>query len=189
MEDILSQKLERLKQKNEQAYNEFVGAFEKGESKKGDTLVPMHSICKKLYVLESGIAKQIRHKEDGTEHITWFSFENDLVTSYTSFVTQKPSFEAVLAIEDCSYMSISRDVCYELAERYHAVETFFREMLELYFMEADERLFFLQALTAKQKYNYILEKMPHFIQNIPQKELSSFLGITRETLSRIRKYT
>lgn len=189
MEDIMSQRLEALKSKSNQAFIEFQGAFKTGSAKKGDILVLHGSICDQLYVLQKGIAKQYRYKENGTEHITWFSFENDLVTSYASFVTQKTSKEEIAVIEDCEYIHISREDCYYLAEKHHAVETFFREMLEIYFIQSDERLFFLQALSAKQKYNYVLQHMPHFIQRLPQKELSSFLGITRETLSRIRKKT
>ena len=117
----------------------------------------MNQVCTKLYILQSGIGKQFRYKEDGTEHITWFNFEGDLMTAYTSFVTKEPSREAVQIIEDCEYTYISRDVCYTLAEKYHAVDTFFREMLELYYIAADERLFFLQALSAKEKYNYMFK--------------------------------
>ncbi|WP_299684754.1 Crp/Fnr family transcriptional regulator [uncultured Dokdonia sp.] len=187
MNDIMSQRLEALESKNNQAFLEFQGAFKSGNAKKGDILVSHGSICDQLYVLQKGIAKQYRYKEDGTEHITWFNFENDLVTAYTSFVTQKTSKEEIAVIEDCEYIHISRENCYRLAAKYHAVETFFREMLEIYFIQSDERLFFLQALSATQKYDYVLHNMPHFIQKLPQKELSSFLGITRETLSRIRK--
>jgi len=187
MEDLVSEKLEEIKVKNEQAFEEFTSAFEEGFSAKGEILIPINKVCKKLYVVQSGIAKQYRYKEDGTEHITWFNFEGDVMTSYTSFVSGNPSYEAVKIIEDCQYTCIDRDVCYELAAKYHAVETFFRQMLEIYYIQSDERVYFLQALSAKQKYDHIMSRMPHFLQRLPQKELSSFLGITRETLSRIRK--
>jgi CRP-like cAMP-binding protein len=187
--DIVSQKLELLRKKDEQAFNEFSGAFETGSCNKGEVLIPMYKTCDRLYIVQSGIAKQFRHKEDGSEYITWFSFKGDLLVAFASFVTQEPSKEAIKIIEDCEYISISRKMCYELASKYHAVETFFRELLEIYYIQSDERLFFLQSFTAKQKYNHILKEMPHFLQRLPQKELSSFLGIKRETLSRIRKYS
>lgn len=189
MQEILEEKQENLRLKNEIAYNEFMDSVEIGTAKKGEVLIPVNSICKKMYVLNSGTVKQFRYKEDGSEHITWFGFEGDVVSAYTSFVTQEPSLEGVEVIEDCEFIFFSREVAYKLAEKYHAVETFFRELLELYYIASDERLFFLQALTAKQKYEYIFKNMPHFIQRLPQKELASFLGITRETLSRIRKYS
>ncbi|TPN86934.1 Crp/Fnr family transcriptional regulator [Aquimarina algicola] len=190
MEDnILQQKLELLKKKNEKAYLEFTSSFEVGSSKKGELLIPIDKICTKLYILKSGVAKQFRYKEDGSEYISWFNFEGDMMTSHISFVSQKPSIEGIKIIEDSEYTFVPRDVCYELSEKYHAVETFFREILEMYSQAAEERLYFLQALSAKQKYDYILKNMPHLLQRVPQKELSSFLGITRETLSRIRKHS
>ncbi len=189
MQEQVLKTVEKLQSNNEQAFNEFYGAAETGLCKKGELLVPINSISRKMYILESGIAKQFRYKEDGSEHITWFGFEGDIVSAYTSFVTQKPTLEGVQAIEDITYTAFSRELCYGLAAKYHEMETFFRELLEIYYITADERLFFLQALTAKQKYSYIRKNHPEFIQQLPQKELSSFLGITRETLSRIRKYS
>ncbi|UII74788.1 Crp/Fnr family transcriptional regulator [Flagellimonas sp. HMM57] len=189
MQDLVAQCVEKLSKSNEKAYQEFIAASEEGSAKKGKTLIPIGGVCRKLYVLNSGIIKHFRYKEDGSEHITWFGFKDDMISAYTSFVTQKPSLEGVEVIEDITYTVFPREACYGLAAKYHEMETFFRELLELYYIASDERLFFLQALTAKQKYSYIQKNHPEFIQFLPQKELSSFLGITRETLSRIRKYS
>ncbi|WP_346882663.1 Crp/Fnr family transcriptional regulator [uncultured Algibacter sp.] len=189
MEHILEQKLEKLKAKSEEAYIAFNEAFKKGSAKKNTILEPSNNVCTHLYILDSGSTKQFRDKEDGTEHIIWFNFKGDLVTAFRSFVEQTNTNEGIKVIEDCEFLMISREKCYQLVEKYHEVETFFREMLEIYLIQSEERMFFLQALTAKEKYAYLLRNMPHFIQELPQKELAKFLGITRETLSRIRKYS
>ena len=189
MQDIVNQIVQKFRSKNQEAFNELYAASETGTAKKGELLIPMNSICRKLFVLDSGIVKHFRYKEDGSEYITWFGFKHDVICAYTSFVTQKPSLEGVEVIEDATYIVLPRDVCYDLAAKYHEMETFFRELLEIYYITADERLFFLQALTAKQKYSYLQKHHPEFIQLLPQKELSSFLGITRETMSRIRKFS
>jgi len=188
IDELVAQSLESVRRKNETAFTEFSESITEGNSKKGELIFPIGKTSKKLLVLKSGVVKHFRYKDDGSEHITWFGFEGDVVTPYKSFVRQVPSDEGVLALEDCEFLILGRDRCYELAAKYHAVETFFRELLEGYYIASDERLFFLQALTARQKYDYILNNMPQFLQLVPQKELASFLGITRETLSRIRKY-
>jgi CRP-like cAMP-binding protein len=189
MQDVLNQKLEALKLKNSQAYQDFNEAFKQGCASKGEILEPSNSTCKDLYILQSGITKQFRDKEDGTEHIIWFNFAGDLVTAFRSFVERTPTNEGIKVIADCTYLKVPRDKCYQLVEMYHEVETFVREMLEIYLIQSEERVFFLQALTAKEKYSYLQKNMPYFIQDLPQKELAKFLGITRETLSRIRKYS
>ncbi|WP_299255602.1 Crp/Fnr family transcriptional regulator [uncultured Aquimarina sp.] len=188
MENILAQKLEKLKLKNEEAYIAFNETFKWSSAKKGAILEHPNSMCKSMYILDSGITKQFRHKEDGTEHIIWFNFKGDFVTSFRSFVEQTSTNEGIKVIEDCEFLMVSREKCYQLAEKYREVETFFREMLEIYLIQSEERMFFLQALTAKEKYTYLQKNQPHFNQELPQKELAKFLGITRETLSRIRKY-
>ncbi|WP_299183949.1 Crp/Fnr family transcriptional regulator [uncultured Aquimarina sp.] len=189
MEDILAERLEKIKLKNKEAFIAFNEAFKSNSAKKDTILEHPNSVCKYLYILSSGITKQFRDKEDGTEHIIWFNFKGDLVTSFKSFVEQTSTNEGVKVIADCEFLMVSREKCYHLAEKYHEVETFFREMLEIYLIQSEERMFFLQALTAKEKYTYLQKNMPHFIQKLPQKELAKFLGITRETLSRIRKYS
>ena len=188
MENIVDQRLEQLKLKNLDAYNDLMNSCNEGSAKKGEFLVEINSICKYIYVLNSGIVKQFRYKEDGTEFIIWFGLEREVVTGFTSFVTQQPSRDGVEVLENCEYLVFSRDKLYQLAAKYHAVETFLRELIELNYILSEERLFFLQALTAKQKYDYIFKNMSQLIQRISQKELASFLGITRETLSRIRKF-
>ena len=187
MENSISKGIEAIRKKDEKAFYEFNAALQYGTAKKGEILCDVGDVAKKMYILQSGIVKHFRYKKDGSEHVVWFCFENDLVVAHTSFATQAPSHEGIIVLEDCTYVAIERNTCYGLALKHHAVETFFRESLEYYYLAVDERQFVLQALTAKEKYNYLLEKFPHFLQRLPQKEISSFLGITRETLSRIRR--
>jgi len=186
--ELFMKTFEGIRKKDEEAYTQLSETLQEGSCKKGELIFTIGKTARKLIVLKSGIVKQFRYKDDGTVHITWFGFPGDVVTPHRSFVKQEPSYESVSALEDCEFIAINRDQMYKLASEYHAIETFSRELLEMYYIASDERLFFLQSFTARQKYDYILEHMPQFIQLVPQKELASFLGITRETLSRIRKF-
>ncbi|GAA3604458.1 Crp/Fnr family transcriptional regulator [Flavivirga amylovorans] len=180
--------LKKMKSRDINAYNEFMVSFKEGNCKRGQFLNRIHEISNNIYILKSGIVKQFRYKEDGNEYTTWFNFKGDVVIAYTSFIKQTPSKEGIKALEDCDFYSISRDMYYKLKMKYHAVDSFFREISEAYCIDSQERLFFLLALTAKQKYDYIIKNYPDFIQNLSCKEISSFIGVSPETLSRIRKY-
>lgn len=186
--DVVQQSFEKLKKSNATAFEEFTAAFEEGFCKKGHYLHDVGQISRELYFIKSGIIKLFRYREDGSEFITWFCFENELAVAYRSFVKCEPSEYGLIAMEDCTYLKVSRDTCYGLVEKYHEMETFFREMLEDYFIEADERMFLLMALSVKQKYEYIAKNHLHFLQRLPLKEIASFIGTSRETLSRIRKF-
>lgn len=178
-----------LKNEDEIAFNELQGIFKQGSCKKGETLIEMHKPCQNLFWITSGIVKQYKDKEDGTRFTKWFAFEGDLVSSPHSFKFGNPSEEGVDALEDCEFMYMSRKDGDALCEKYSTVNTFFKLLAELYFIESDARVFFMQAYSAKEKYDHIMKYNSHLLLRIPQNELASFLGIRKETLSRIRKYT
>ncbi len=188
MEEVINELLDELRKENPQAYLDFYNSFEKGSCKKGEHLATVGKVCKRIFILKSGIVKHYRVSEEGNEQIIWFALKGDILSLTKSFVLKEISEEGLLALEDCEYISMHRDTCYQLVEKHREIERFYRKLLEFYCISADDRLYFLLAYSAKQRYEYILKHEPHFLQQIPQKELSSFLGITRETLSRIRKF-
>ncbi|WP_299183991.1 Crp/Fnr family transcriptional regulator [uncultured Aquimarina sp.] len=181
--------LDDLKNENGTAFNELQSIFRQGSCKKGETLIEIHKPCTNLYWITSGIVKQYQDKEDGTRYTKWFVFEGDLLSSPHSFKFGDPSSEGAEALEDCKFMYISRADGDALCEKYGCVNTFFRLLAELYFIEANARVFFMQAYSAKEKYDHIMEHNSHMLLRLPQKEIASFLGIRKETLSRIRKYS
>ncbi len=181
--------LEELKNNNETAFNELQSIFKPGTCKKGETLIRIHEPNTNLYWIISGIVKQYQDKEDGTRYTKWFVFEGDLLSSPHSFMFGDPSHEGAEVLEDCEFMVMSRVEGNALCEKYKSVNTFFRLLAELYFIESNARVFFMQAYTAKEKYDHIMKYNPHMLLRLPQKEIASFLGIRKETLSRIRKYS
>lgn len=189
MERVVQDNLDFLAQKDPRAFEELIQVFEKEYYKKGDVVFPIGKLCKKLYILEVGSIKQFRYNEDGSEHISWFSFEGDLFTSAESFVNNLPSEMGVIALEDCTFITINRQSWERLTEKYHAIETIARRTLEKYFIDVETQMFLLQAMSAKQKYERVKKYKPHFLERISQTDLASFLGIKRETLNRVISHT
>ena len=181
--------LKELKIENETAFNELQNIFKPGQCKKGDTLIRIHEPCTNLYWITSGIVKQYQDKEDGTRYTKWFAFEGELLSSPHSFKFGDPSLEGADALEDCKFMYMSRADGDALTQKYISVNTFFKNLAELYFIESNARVFFMQAYTAKEKYDHIMKYNSHMLLRLPQKDIASFLGIRKETLSRIRKYS
>lgn len=152
---------------------------------KGEMLLQQGQIAKKLFFVRKGICRYFSN-QDGEEITNWFGFENEFVTSFSSFFPKKPSYESIITLTDCELYQIDyvtfQSVLHTSIEL-ERVNTFF---ITMYTVQLEERLYIIQTKTAAEKYQHLLEHQPHFIQQIPNKYLASYLGITRETLSRIR---
>ncbi|MEL6923375.1 MAG: Crp/Fnr family transcriptional regulator [Bacteroidota bacterium] len=161
-------------------HNFKLQAFEKGA-----TIIKEGAACRHLYFLEEGLVRYHR-SIDGKELTTWFSFPNEFMTVFDSFFLQIPSKETVESIADCRLYAISYPKLQQLFENSPIWERIGRIFITLYAIQLEDRIYMLQGMTAEEKYAYLLQKQAHIVQTIPGKYISSYLGITRETLSRIR---
>jgi len=187
MLDHFSKYLEILRKKAPKAHTAFSQILKKTKLSKDEYLIGLNEINKNIYFLEKGITRHYRITNKGDEINVYFSFEGDVILVTECTVLEMPSTEIVVALEDCELLYISRPDLIQLTQTYHSLETLFREMLELQMIAMERRQFRLQTYSAKQHYVYLMEQQPHYLQKIPQNHLASFLGITKETLSRIKK--
>jgi len=152
---------------------------------KGDLLLKQGDICKHLYFTESGIIRCFSLK-DGMDITTWFSFKNEFITSFTSFFPKVPSYENMELLTDATLLKISFSDFDTLRRQSIEFEKVINHFVTLYTIQIEQRLFQIQTQSATEKYQTMLRSEPHLIQEIPSKHLASYLGVSRETLSRIR---
>jgi CRP-like cAMP-binding protein len=153
--------------------------------KKGDLLLRQNEICRKSYLLINGIARKY-YLNDGREITTELYFENDLAVSFDSYTLQTPGREFIEALTDVT-VSITRYQAFEEAKTKHPkLITLDLMLAEYYAMWLENRLFQFHTMTATERYLDILKKSPHIVQTIPLTIIASYLGISLETLSRIR---
>ena len=142
-------------------------------------------IARKLYFVESGLLRGFHYK-DSKEVINWFSYENLFATAMYSFVSQKPSYENIQALENTKVKTITYQKLQDLYKRHPDFERIGRLLTEQYYIQLEERLISLQFQTAKERYENILQKEPQLIHRISLGHLASYLGMTQENLSRVR---
>ncbi len=153
--------------------------------KKGDYLLQQDQICKNSYLIEEGIVRKY-YLDDGKEITTELYFADDLAVSFDSYCLQKPSREFLQAITDIKVSQTDYLAFQKAKKQFPKLVELDLMMSEHCVMWLEDRLFQFHTMDATQRYLKILENLTHIIQTIPLTYIASYLGISLETLSRIR---
>ncbi|MFN4000407.1 Crp/Fnr family transcriptional regulator [Algoriphagus sp.] len=145
-------------------------------------LVRMEEQCEVFWILEKGIARYI-YQEGERELTGWFDMEGDIVGSVYSLLGFGGAREKIQLVEDSDLIEIQLS---DLLQDDVFYQSFKMNVLSHYFIEMESRLKFFQALDGKGRYLHILENKPQLLQRVPLNLIASFLGLTPESLSRIR---
>lgn len=172
-------------------YNPIIDLIkENGEEctlKKREYFVRQNDPCKFVGFVESGILRYTRINNDGNEHIVGYSFTKDFVCDYPSLIKRSGSLTNIQAVTNCSVYVISMKKLNDYWETNMDTQRLGRLVAEEHFFEIYGRLLDFYCDTAEQRYTSLLTRCPNLPQYIPLKEIASFLGVTPETVSHIRK--
>lgn len=154
--------------------------------KKGTILLKEGSVCHHLFFIEKGVLRTFAY-QDGKDVTSWIYFDNQLFTCWGSYLMQNPSLDYIVVEEAAMVLTISRDDMEQLYDELPQLERFGRKVLEaqVTFVEAFSREY--NFAPAKERYEMLLEYFPDITQRVNLGHIASFIGISQETLSRIRK--
>lgn len=154
----------------------------------GEVFASPDRVCKHIGFLQSGIAR-VYHLQTGKEITDYFNtpLRNPLVSSFVSFLTQKVSREYVAALTDCELLLIHQEDLEQLYAQFKSMERLGRLLAERNYLLALERIESLQNQDASSRYEAFLKLYPQLVNQVPNHYIASYLGITPESLSRIRK--
>lgn len=152
---------------------------------KNDYLLTEGKTCKHLYFLHQGAARGYYNLE-GKEITHWFAFENDFVTSLHSFITGEPAVENIQLLEGSVLFSINKETLTRLLNDYHEIERVVRIAYEKYYIRLEDRFLNAQFKSATERYEKLVQETPHILERVPLGMIASYLGISQETLSRVR---
>lgn len=144
-------------------------------------------VCQYAAFVEKGLLRSYSIDKKGNEHIMQFAMENWWISDLYSFFSGEPSSYMIDALEDSELLLIKRDRYEELLKAIPSMERYFRLLLQNNLIATQRRLNDKLSLPAEELYRTMIETCDNIPQRIPQQMIASFLGITRETLSRIRK--
>lgn len=186
MTDIFKDFITNLAEVNEQDMNRIMSCTTANKVKRNTIILSQGEVCNQFYFLEKGCMRTYYITKEGQEKTRLVSFDNTPVTALTSFITQKPSLEYIDALEDSELLSISHADFFILLDEIPSWALFYRRMLELAFAFQNSRIEDLVTLSAKERFEKLLKEQPHYIQRLSNRVVATYLGISQETLSRLK---
>lgn len=124
---------------------------------------------------------------EGFEHTTYFAMEDWWISDLESLIKKTPATMNIEALEDTEVLQIEQSAHELLCERVPKFERLFRLLLQNAYVAHQNRILAIISRPADQRYAEFVERYPKFVQRIPQKHIASYLGVTPEFLSRIRR--
>jgi len=164
-------------------------AFTPREYKKGEYWIGQGTVCNKVAFVQKGILRLFYIDDTGTENTCYFVNEDNFVSAFTSFLTNTPTNENITFIEDSILCEISKNDLEKLSTEVAKMQIFRRIIAENLYILMEKRIAMMQSQTAKERYEKMLEENPEIILSVPLQYTASFLGITPQHLSRLRKDT
>ncbi len=137
--------------------------------------------------VEKGLLRSFSIDDTAHEHVVQFAPESWWVTDMCSFLSGDEAIYNIEAIEDSELLLLSRQSMDEMLEQHPKMERFFRLLMQNSIIALQRRILGTLSLSAEEKYKRMMVVYPNILQRAPQQHIASFLGITPETLSRVRK--
>jgi CRP-like cAMP-binding protein len=144
-------------------------------------------VCKIVAFVEKGASRLYKVNEDGSEHIVQFALEGSFMTDLYSFLTNDPSIYNIDAIEDSELVLITRSASDELRKLSPKYQEFIFQATSEAYVQLEKRITSTISLSLEERYIQLTENYPGIIQRVPQHMIASYMGLTPETLSRVRK--
>jgi CRP-like cAMP-binding protein len=154
--------------------------------KKGETILREGTVCRAIYFVEQGYLRTYYNKEDGNVVNLNFTFEGEFTSNLKSAINREPSKMNIQAGEETLLWTFDLDKLSPEIKSHPTVSRFTRRVTMQMLLASEARGNLLKIYTPSERYHYLERNKPHFLQRVSLSHLASFLGVSRETLSRIR---
>jgi len=150
-------------------------------------LLQESDVCRELAFVEKGALYSYTVDSKGNQHVLRFAFSGWWIADLQSFFTNKPSTLNIEVLEDSELLVLDRKNHEKLLEEIPAYERYHRIILQNAYTALQQRVENALGLTAEEKYARLIEQNPEFLNRVPLNLVASYLGVSPETLSRVRR--
>jgi CRP-like cAMP-binding protein len=166
---------------------ELARHFTERKVKRRAFLLQEGEVCRYASFVVAGCFKLYAVDQSGKEHNLLFAVENEWMTDLASFYAEQPSRVYIEAVEPATVLQIRHDDLLGLFTRYHKFDRNFRILVERGYIDLQNRILQNISATAEERYQNFLTQYSHWARRLPNTQIASYLGITPEFLSKIRK--
>lgn len=160
--------------------------FEEITLKRGEHLLSEGAICKYVYFIVSGCVQVYVFDKNGGESTRSFYFEESWVTDIFGFKNQTPSTEYIKCVEPCQLLQIHFDAFQELCKQVPQFDALYKQILEASYNTTVFRINSLNSLNALERIQWLMENKPLIMTRLSSKLIASYLGISPETMTRLK---
>lgn len=171
---------------NEELENRIKESFKKKSFPKNHCIHEYGNVATCMFFIEEGLCRTYYINENGKDLTYNFYKEGDFMTIAESFFDQKPSRYSIETLEEVNLYYIQFSDLEDLLRRYPILERMKSHVLQYFLLIVSSRVIALQFQTAQQRYDTLITQDPEILQRASLGHIASYLGITQETLSRIR---
>jgi CRP-like cAMP-binding protein len=184
MSVALRQHFEQITPLTDAEFDYILSHFTSKKLKKHQFLVQEDELVRNDHFVIEGLLKASHTDSDGKAHILQFAMEDWWVTDYQAYFSQLPATLTIDCIEDVELLCLSLQNRDKLCAELHKIEHFFRRKSNLGYIALQRRVLSLLNNNAKERYEQLLKQYPSLFQRVPKTLIASYLGVSRETLSR-----
>jgi CRP-like cAMP-binding protein len=176
----------KLVQPDDEEWEALVNILHPEKLKKKEHLLEPGQVCTFIAFINSGVLREYNYQYD-KEVTVDFVGDNQFTSDYQSFLSQAPSKQYIQALTDVDMLILKRDAINALYDKYKIWERFGRLIIEKVFCGVEAKRKTIIAATHEEQYRDFVAAYPHIIQQVPQYYIASYLGLSPEHLSRLRK--
>ncbi|MBB3056691.1 Crp/Fnr family transcriptional regulator [Mucilaginibacter gotjawali] len=155
--------------------------------RKKQYLLQAGDVCKAIAFVENGALREYSVDENGNEHILQFALEGWLISDLYSFMTAEPATYNIDALEDCELVLLTKSAQDEILKQVPKFETYTTMQITGAYLAMQKRVNAMISLSPEHRYQNFINLYPNIARRVPQHMIASYLGLSPETLSRIRK--
>jgi CRP-like cAMP-binding protein len=182
---LLRKHIEEIISLSDKDFQRIAAHFTHKQFRKHQFLVQEGSPAAHEYWVVKGCLKAGYIGADGKEHILQFATEGWWMSDFPTYFRQKPATLSIDCLENVEVLALSLASREALCEQFHQMEHFFRRKLTSGFVSLQERVLSMQRMSAAERYAEFLALYPNLLQRVPKRLIASYLGVSRETLSRL----